>query len=115
MKAVIALESHGYSVNLNGERVQVERKTGFSPDAETVKVLLQEIKEKRSKAVRFLKQRRISVWCPYKDLPRWVSWDACLYHRERNDPACQGCRPERRLQIVSKEIDGPLQRVSQLT
>jgi len=98
MKAVIELERQGYSVSLNRERVQVERKVGFSPDAGPVKILLQEIKEKKPEAVRYLKQRRMSVWCPYKGLPRWVLWDACLWHREANDSACQRCSPERRPQ-----------------
>jgi len=98
MKAVREIEKQGYSLNLEDGRIQARRKIGFSPDAETVKIVLQEIKEKKSEAVRFLKQRRISVWCSYKSLPRWVSWGACLWHREVNDPECQGCRPERRLQ-----------------
>ena len=98
MKAVIELEREGYSISLNRERVQVERKVGFSPDAGSVKILLQEIKGKKPEAVRYLKQRRMSVWCPYRGLPRWVSWDACLWHREVNDPVCQGCSPERRPQ-----------------
>ena len=103
MKAVIELEREGYSVSLKGERVQVERKAGFSPDAEPVKILLQEIKEKKPEAVRYLKQRRMSVWCPYKGFPRWVSWDACLWHREMNDSACQGCSPERRPQSQARK------------
>ena len=32
-----------------------------------------------------------SVWCPYKSQPRWVSWAVCEWHREKNDPECQGC------------------------
>lgn len=102
MKAVIELERQGYSVSLKGESLQVERKVGFSPDAGSVKILIQEIKEKKAEAIRFLKQRRMSVWCPYKGLPRWVSWDACFWHREMNDPACQDCRPERRPQSERK-------------
>lgn len=103
MKAVIELERQGYSVSLKGERVQVERKVGFSPDAGSVEILIQGMKEQKAEAIRFLKQRRMSVWCPYKGLPRWVSWDACLWHRERNDPACQGCKPERRPQSQAKK------------
>jgi len=102
MKAVIELEREGYSVSLEGGKIRMERKEGFSPGAGTVEILLQEIKEKKPKAVRYLKQRRMSVWCPYKGLPRWVSWDACLWHREMNDPACQGCSPERRPQSERK-------------
>ena len=102
MKAAIELERQGYSISLDGDKIQMERKIGFSPDAGSVKILLQEIKEKKPEAVRYLKQRGMSIWCPYKGLPRWVSWDACLYHRERNDPACQGCRPERRSQKRSR-------------
>jgi len=98
MKAVIELERQGYSIGLNKERVQVERKAGFSPDVVVVNILLQEIKEKKPEAVRYLKQRRLSVWCPYKGLPRPVSWDACLWHREMNDPSCHGCKPEWRQQ-----------------
>ena len=46
MKAVVELEREGYAVSLKGERVQVERKAGFSPDVEKVKILLQQIKAK---------------------------------------------------------------------
>ena len=102
MKAVMELESQGYSISLAGDKIQVEKKAGFCPDVEAVKILLMEISEKKPEAIRFLKQRRMSVWCPYKGLPRWVSWDACLWHRERNDPACQDCRPERRPQSERK-------------
>ena len=111
MKAVIELESQGYSVSMDGDKIQMQRKAGFSPGVGPVKILLQDIRERKPEAVRYLNQRRMSVWCPYKGLPRWVSWDACLYHRERNDPACQGCRPERRPQsqdkknILEQEID----------
>lgn len=103
MKAVIELEREGYSISLKGDKIQVERKVGFSPDAGPVKILLQEIREKKAEAVWFLKQRRLSVWCNYKGFARFVSWDACLYHRERNDPACQGCRPARRPQSQAKK------------
>lgn len=102
MKAVIKLERQGYSISLYGDKIQMERKAGFSPGVGPVKILLQEIKEKKPEAVRYLKQRRMSVWCPYKGFPRWVSWDACLWHRERNDSECQGCRPERRSQKRSR-------------
>ena len=98
MKAVIELEREGYSISLDGDKIRMDRKVGFSPGVGSVKILLQKIKEKKPEAVQYLKQRRMSVWCPYKGLPRWVSWDACLWHREMNDPACQGCRPERRPQ-----------------
>ena len=47
MKAVIGLERQGYSISLNRERVQVERKEGFFPGAGRVNILLQEIKEKK--------------------------------------------------------------------
>jgi len=94
MKAVVELEREGYQVSLEGDRVQAERKVGFSPGVGPVKILLQEIRERKAEAVGYLKQRRQSVWCPYKGFRRWVSWDACLWHREMNDPACQGCRPE---------------------
>lgn len=106
MKAVIDLERQGYCVSLDGDKVQVERKAGFSPDVEKVKILLQEIKAKKPEAVRFLEQRRMSVWCPYNRLPRWVSYDVCLYHREMNDPECQGCSPERRPQSQMEGVGG---------
>ena len=95
MKAVIELEREGYSISLDGDKIRAERKEGFSPYVGTVEILLQEIKERKPEAIRYLKQRRQSVWCPYDGLPRWVSWDACLWHREMNDSACHGCRPER--------------------
>ncbi|MFH1628481.1 MAG: hypothetical protein ABIE47_07125 [Pseudomonadota bacterium] len=103
MKAVIELEREGYSISLDGDKIRMERKAGFFPDAGAVKILLQEIKERKPEAVRYLEQRRMSVWCPYKGLPRWVSWDACLWHREMNDSACHGCRPEQRPQSQAKE------------
>lgn len=112
MKAVIELERQGYSVSLKGECVQVERKVGFSPDAGSVKILLQEIKEKKSEAVRYLKQRRMSVWCNYKGFARFVSWDACLWHREANDPACQGCSPERRPQSERNRLKFMITKIS---
>ena len=102
MKAAIELERQGYSVSLQGDRIQMERKVGFSPNVGSVNILLPEIKERKAEAVRYLKQRRMSVWCPYKGLPRWVSWDACLYHREMNDPACHFCDPEQRPQSERK-------------
>ncbi len=109
MKAVMELEREGYFISLGGDKIWMERKAGFFPGVGPVKILLQEIKERKAEAVRYLKQRRMSVWCPYKGLPRWVSWDACLWHRECNDPACQGCRPEQRQQserqnFTDKEI-----------
>ena len=103
MKAVIKMERQGYSIGLEGDSIQVERKVGFNPDVEPVKILLQKIKERKPEAVRYLKQRRMSVWCPYKRLSRWVSWDACLWHREANDPECQGCSPERRPQSQARK------------
>ncbi len=45
-----------------------------------------------------VKNMNESVWCPYKGQPRRVSWAACEWHRKENDPECQGCRPERKLQ-----------------
>jgi len=98
MKAVMELEREGYIVSLKGDKIHVKRKVGFSPGIVTVEILLQEIKEKKADAIRYLKQRKMSVWCPYKRLSRWVSWDVCLWHRETNDSACQGCSPERRPQ-----------------
>ncbi len=102
MKAVFELEREGYSVSLDGDKIRMERKVGFSPGVGSVKILLQKIKEKKPDAIRYLKQRRMSVWCNYKGFARFVSWDACLYHRERNDPECQGCSPERRPQSEGK-------------
>ncbi|NQT55491.1 MAG: hypothetical protein HQ551_04615 [Desulfobacteraceae bacterium] len=106
MKAAIELERQGYSISLDGDKIRMERKEGFSPDIVRVRVLLQKIKERKPDAIRYLKQRRQSVWCPYDGLPRWVSWDACLYHREKNDPACQCCSPERRPQSQAREEVG---------
>ena len=107
MKSVIELERQGYCASLDGGKIRMERKAGFCPDIVAVKILLQEIREGKPDAIRYLKQRRMSVWCPYKGLPRFVSWDACLYHRERNDSACQGCSPERRQQSKAGGIGSP--------
>lgn len=105
MKAIIELERQGYKVSMDGDKIQVERKAGFSPGVGPVKILLQEIRERKAEAIRYLKHRRVSVWCHYQGLPRWVSWDACLYHIEMNDPACHGCRPERRPQSQREEAE----------
>lgn len=102
MKAVIEMERQGYSISLDGDKIRMERKEGFSPDIVRVRVLLQKIKEKKPDAVRYLKQRRQSVWCHYREWPRWVSWEVCLWHREANDSECQGCSPERRPQSQAR-------------
>ena len=43
---------------------------------------------------RKVKNMNISVWCPYKGQPRWVSLAACEWHRHRQDPECRGCVPK---------------------
>jgi len=93
MKALRGLERQGYHIVLNGDRIRMEIKTGFSPDVGTVDDLIRKIKDNKADAVWFLKERREPVWCKGFDPPRWVSWDACIWHREVNDPHCQGCRP----------------------
>lgn len=97
MRVVRDLERQGYYVSLRGDRIRMEIKTGFTPDAEAVDDLIQEIKSHKADAVRFLRERQVPVWCKGFDLPRWVSWDACLWHRDLNDPHCQDCRPGRHL------------------
>ena len=94
MRQVIELEREGYEVSLSGDRVQVKRKIGFVPDVGRVRVLLQEIRERKPEAVRYLMRCRCSVWCDRRQPQRWVSYVVCVYHIEMNDPVCQGCRPE---------------------
>ena len=93
MKAIRDLEDQGYAAKLEGGRIQVRRKECFNPDAKAVNVLLQEIQGNREEAVRYLNQCRMSVWCDSRGVPRWISWSACGWHKEKSDPACYGCDP----------------------
>ena len=99
MKAVHSLESQGYVVSLDGDKIQVRRKECFNPDAKAVKVFLQEIQANREEAVTYLRQCKKSLWCAYKGEPRWITWSACEWYREGGDPGCRGCEPFSRKQI----------------
>ncbi|MDZ7699502.1 MAG: hypothetical protein U5R49_22045 [Deltaproteobacteria bacterium] len=57
MKAVRELERQGYHIELQGDRIRMEIKAGFAPDAERVQVLLQEIRGRKPEAVDFLRRR----------------------------------------------------------
>ena len=97
MKAIREIEQEGYSVSLEGNRIQARKKAGYFPDVGNVKDLLNQIKTHKGQAISYLKKRSVSLLCPFKGQPRWVSWPVCEWHREKNDPECQGCRPERKL------------------
>jgi len=93
MRQVIELERQGYAVSLQGDRIQIQKKVGFSPDARKVRGLLHEIREQKADAIRYLTRCRWSIWCDRRQPPRWVSYPVCAYHIEKQDPVCQGCKP----------------------
>ncbi len=97
MEAIRQLEGQGYSLSLNGDKIQAKKKVGFAPDANKVVLLLDEIRAHKSEAIAYQKLRDSVVWCPYKKQPRRVSWPACEWHREEEDPECVGCDPQERI------------------
>lgn len=96
MEAIRQLEEEGYSLSLNGDKIQAKKKVGFAPDANKVELLLDKIRAHKTEAIAYLKLRDSVVWCPYKKQPRRVSWPACEWHREE-DLECSGCDPHRRI------------------
>ena len=103
MRAIREIEKEGYSLSLEGNRIQARKKKGFSPDIGKIKDLLNQIKAHKGQVISYLNRRKISVLCPYKGCDRWICWAVCEWHREENDPECKGCRPENRLK-KRKEI-----------
>jgi len=97
MDAIRQIEKEGYSVTLESEKIQIRKKLGFAPDANRVSLLLDQIRAHKSEAIVYLKLRDSVVWCPYKNEPRRVSWPACEWHREEEDPECVGCDPQERI------------------
>jgi len=46
---------------------------------------------KDSKAIGRELKNNLSFWCGYKGNFRLVSPEACQWHKDLNDPECQGC------------------------
>jgi hypothetical protein len=97
MDAIREIEKEGYLVTLQSGNIQIRKKLGFAPDANRVSLLLDQIRAHKSDAIAYLKLRDSVVFCPYKKQLRRVSWPACEWHREEEDPECYGCDSQERI------------------
>ena len=56
MKAIREIEQEGYSVSLEGNRIQARKKAGYFPDVGNVKEILGHIKAHKGQAITYLKK-----------------------------------------------------------
>ena len=103
MDLIKQLEAQGYQITLEGQNIRCHLVDKDRPDRMKVQRLIEELKQRKSEAIEYLKAKPdlgcnpgFAILCPYKGEPRWIHPAVCQWHREENDPKCSGCDPAKR-------------------